>query len=306
MLGARIPGCTARAKVDPAAAPVRAALQLLLEMLASPSGDGQAQRMLLGRRAMAYAVEGVLTGCSEGGALAFYLSTAPRNLEAAETTLRDEIRRFFDHPPDAAMLAVARERLIARWVLANQKRADRSLQIARALLWGQPDPALSGDSPVDSLRAIDGAAIQAVARRYLRDELWVRAAVLPESQQVALGGRGATLRAVDPAPRGKDTAEPSNRPTGRPSDDKSGRVREPPSAARSAKGTAGKATATASPPRAEKSVRKSGERTPANHPNREQHAHSGSPGPGKKPKAATVRDGDTGRKHAGIKSRGKL
>ena len=117
-----------------------------------------------------------------------------------EKHLRDELRRFLDHPPDAAALALARERLASRWVLASQRRGDRSLQLARGLLFGQADPALGDDSPAELIRKLDPETLQAVAKRYLREDRLLRAVVLPDSQRIALGNRGASLRANEPSP----------------------------------------------------------------------------------------------------------
>lgn len=196
VLGARVPGCQAApgARRSPAAASIQAALSLLLELLASESGIGQAQQALLSRRALAFTVEGIRTGCVPDSALALYVATSPRSLDAAEASLRDELRRFVDHPPDAAALALARERLASRWVLASQRRLDRSLQLARGWLFGQADPALGEDSPADLVRKLDPAALQAVAKQYLREDRLLRAVVLPDSQRVAVGNHGVSLR----------------------------------------------------------------------------------------------------------------
>ncbi len=202
ILGARVPGCSAApaSRRSPAAASTQAALSLLLELLASDSGIGQAQQALLSRRALAFTVEGIRTGCVPDSTLALYVATSPRSLDAAEASLRDELRRFLDHPPDAAALALARERLASRWVLASQRRGDRSLQLARGLLFGQADPALGDDSPAELIRKLDPETLQAVAKRYLREDRLLRAVVLPDSQRIALGNRGASLRANEPSP----------------------------------------------------------------------------------------------------------
>lgn len=202
VLGARVPGCAAADRGTPLA------LELLQELLASDAGTGAAQQLLLNRRALAFSVEGALSGCLPERSLTVYAATSPRNLDAAEAGLRDELRRLSDHPAAPEALALARERLASRWVLAGQRRSDRALQLARGLLFGLPDPALSGDSPPELLRRIDAAALQALAKHYLRDEQLVRAAVLPESQRIALSARGVTLRPVEPAPAVADVSSP--------------------------------------------------------------------------------------------------
>ncbi len=194
VLGARVPGCASSDRSTPLA------LDVLLELLASEGGTGGAQQLLLNRRALAFSVEGALSGCLPERTLSLYVATSPRNLDAAEAGLRDELRRLSDHPVAPEALALARERLASRWVLASQRRSDRALQLARGLLFGLPDPALGGGSPPELLRQIDAAKLQALAKQYLADEKLLRAAVLPESQRIALGTRGVTLRAVEPAP----------------------------------------------------------------------------------------------------------
>ena len=200
MLGARVPGCspTPGTRPSPAAANTQAALALLLELLATESGIGQAQQALLSRRALAFTVEGIRTGCVPDSALALYVASSLRSLDAAEASLRDELRRFVDHPPDAEALELARERLASRWVLASQRRSDRSMQLARGLLFGESDPAFGEASPADRVRTIDADTLQSVAKRYFRDENWVRAAVLPDSQRVAVGTRGVSPRTSEP------------------------------------------------------------------------------------------------------------
>lgn len=207
VLGAAVPGCsvTRGARRSPAFASTQAALSLLLELLASESGIGQAQQALLSRRALAFTVEGIRTGCVPDSTLALYVATTPRNLDAAEASLRDELRRFLDHPPDANALALARERLASRWVLASQRRSDRALQLARGLLFGQADPALGDESPADLLRKLEPETLQAVAKRYLREDQLLRAVVLPDSQRIAVGNRGVSLREREPI-----TAQPSD------------------------------------------------------------------------------------------------
>ncbi len=210
VLGARVPGCAAAERSTPLA------LQLLLELLASEAGTGEAQTLLLSRRALAFSVEGSLSACLPERALSIYVATSPRNLEAAEAGLRDELRRLSDHPIAAEALSLARERLISRWVLLGQRRSDRALQLARALLFGLPDPALSGDHPAELLRRITAAELQALAKHYLRDELLLRVAVLPESQRLAVGARGVSLRPVPPAPAVEASAlKPAQKPRGR-------------------------------------------------------------------------------------------
>ena len=194
LLGARVPGCAPADRGTPLS------LELLLELLASEAGTGTAQQALLNRRALAFSVEGTLSGCLPERSLSLYVATSPRSLDAAEAALRDEIRRLVDHPVAPETLALARERLVSRWVLSGQRRGDRALQLARALLFGLPDPALSGDSPAELLRHIDASALQALAKQYLSDGQLVRAAVLPESQRLALSAHGVTLHRVEPAP----------------------------------------------------------------------------------------------------------
>ena len=194
LLGARVPGCASADRGTPLS------LELLLELLASEAGTGAAQQALLNRRALAFSVEGALSGCLPERSLSLYVATSPRSLDAAEAALRDEIRRLADHPVAPEALALARERLVSRWVLSGQRRADRAQQLARALLFGLPDPALGGDSPAELLRHINAAALQALAKQYLSDGQLVRAAVLPESQRLALSTRGVTLHRVEPAP----------------------------------------------------------------------------------------------------------
>lgn len=261
VLGAAVPGCsvTRGARRSPAFASTQAALSLLLELLASESGIGQAQQALLSRRALAFTVEGIRTGCVPDSTLALYVATTPRNLDAAEASLRDELRRFLDHPPDANALALARERLASRWVLASQRRSDRALQLARGLLFGQADPALGDESPADLLRKLEPETLQAVAKRYLREDQLLRAVVLPDSQRIAVGNRGVSLRE-----RELTTAQPTG--------DASRRA-APPSKGSSAKSGPNDKAATKSPDHAAK-------RTPA-----VKHAAK----PGHKPAGQAVR-----------------
>lgn len=159
--------------------PDRAAVELLLELLAPSPDEGRLPRALLARRGLVHAFSGQLSTGILPGYLAFSLTTAPGQLEVAEATLRDELHRLIDHPVPGDELALARGRLLARRALAGQRRIDQAERLARAVALGLPDRLLDGEDPEARLLAVDARSVQAAAAAVLREERLLRAAVLP-------------------------------------------------------------------------------------------------------------------------------
>lgn len=164
--------------------PDRYALEVLIEMLAAPvpaPADGAAgllARTLRDRRGLAFAVQPLLRIGALPGFVAFHLTTTPQNLEAAEAGLRDELRRVVDHAPGTAELERARDRLLSRFARLHERFADRAAGLALDRVLGLRGASEDGYTP--GLLAVDAAAVQRAARRFLGDGSAVLAAVLPE------------------------------------------------------------------------------------------------------------------------------
>ena len=160
--------------------PDRYALEVLIEMLAAPA-DGSAgllTRTIRDRRGLAFAVRPLLRIGALPGFVAFHLTATPQNLEAAEAGLRDELRRVVDHAPGTVELERARDRLLSRFARLHERFADRATGLALDRALGLRGASEDGYTP--GLLAVDAAAVQRAARRFLGDGSAVLAAVLPE------------------------------------------------------------------------------------------------------------------------------
>lgn len=162
----------------------RAAAAVLAELLCG--GSQKLQRELVERAGLALSAGGRLEQGLDGGELILWLSSSPSRLESAEVGLRDFLHRFVDQPLDESEVALARDRLVSRRAMQEQRRSDRALHAARALALGQ-EPRRE---PLEAvLPAVDATQVRQVARRLLKEENMIRAAVVPESLAPALAVR---------------------------------------------------------------------------------------------------------------------
>lgn len=213
VLGFPAPG--RRALLPGRSEPDRAAVELLLELLAPSADEGRLPQALLARRGLVRSFEAQLSAGVLPGYLAFYLTTAPGQLEVAEATLRDELHRLVDHPVAAEELAAARERLLARRARLAQRRPDRASSLALAAALGLPDRLLTQEDPEGQLLAVDAQAVQAAAAAVLREERLLRVAVLPAPLAPSptidpSKGRLVASRAPVPLPPAKKPRESAN------------------------------------------------------------------------------------------------
>jgi zinc protease len=148
-----------------------------LEVLSSAiSGlGGRLFEELRSRRSLAYSVSASPVPRWLGGAFIAYIGTAPEREEEARAALREELLRTAAEPLPAADIARAQRYMIGSWQIRQQTHSRQATDLAWALLLGRGLAELR-DFP-DRVLAVDAAAIQAAAARWLRTDDLIEAVV---------------------------------------------------------------------------------------------------------------------------------
>jgi zinc protease len=155
--------------------PDRFALEVLAQVLA-----GQGGRLFLelrDRRGLAYSVNAVNAEGVAPGLFAVTIGTAPEKLEAARNGIREELTRLLDAAPAPEELERARRYLIGNFEIDRQRCAVRAAHMALDALYG-----LGADAQrrhAGAVAAVSASDVLRVARRILRFDAAVEAAVLP-------------------------------------------------------------------------------------------------------------------------------
>ncbi len=197
-------------------APDRYPLEVLGAVLSGQGGRLAVE--LHDRRGLLYRVKVLSMMGSDPGYLGVYFSSSPQKLEAAQAAVRDELRKLVDHYLSKEELSRAKQHLIGVHEIRMQRRSELAAELASHEALGVPFR--EHLAYADRVFAVDAAAVQRVARRYLDEERSVVAAVLPESMTPAAGRRSlreSPVSQVDPRPapvgdgRGPSRKTPASR-----------------------------------------------------------------------------------------------
>jgi len=151
-----------------------------LDLLMSILGRSKASRLVASLRERQGLVSAITSGLSplEGaGLVTIAAQLEPQNLERAEAEVLAEIRRVRDGGVTAAELK--------RAITAAEVEHEFSTETAegRARAYGQAETIWRLEEELlylDRVRSVNAAQVQAVARRYLDLERYVRVALLPQ------------------------------------------------------------------------------------------------------------------------------
>ena len=150
-----------------------------LDVLASILGRSKSSRLVASLRERQALVSGINSGLSAlqgAGLLTVTAQLEPQNLERAETEVLAEVRRLQEGGVSAAELK--------RAITAAEVEHEFSTETAegRARAYGQAETIWRLEEELiylDRIRSVTAAQVQAVARRYLDLERYVRVALLP-------------------------------------------------------------------------------------------------------------------------------
>jgi len=150
-----------------------------LDVLASILGRSKSSRLVASLRERQALVSGINSGLSAlqgAGLLTVTAQLEPQNLERAETEVLAEVRRLQEGGVSGAELK--------RAITAAEVEHEFSTETAegRARAYGQAETIWRLEEELiylDRIRSVTAAQVQAVARRYLDLERYVRVALLP-------------------------------------------------------------------------------------------------------------------------------
>lgn len=121
---------------------------------------------LRSRRSLAYSVSAYPMPRWLGGAFVAYIGTSPDREAEARAALVDELARLAEEPLPEEDLQRARQYLVGSWQIRRQTNGSQLGDLASVLLLGE---GLEDLRRYESrIRAVDAAAVQAAAERWLR------------------------------------------------------------------------------------------------------------------------------------------
>ncbi|HSJ25510.1 MAG TPA: insulinase family protein [Longimicrobiales bacterium] len=123
---------------------------------------------LRSRRSLAYAVSAMPLPRWLGGAYLAYIGTAPDREAEARAELTAELLRSATEPLPEDELERARRYMIGTWQIRQQTNSSQLGDLAGALLLGEGLAELREHEA--RIRAVDAAAVQQAARRWLRED----------------------------------------------------------------------------------------------------------------------------------------
>lgn len=176
--------------------PERHALEVLLTVLAGP--EGRLRQTLVERRALAFRFEALAVDGLDPGYVALYAATTPERAEPLQAALREELRRLVAQPVTDDELQRAREHLIGLSETGMERRARLAEALALHEVYGLG--AAEAGRYAERTLAVDAAAVQRAARRFLDERPAVLAAVLPESLTPGATRRGLLSPPPPPPP----------------------------------------------------------------------------------------------------------
>ena len=186
LCGVRVPGFA-----DPDLPALRVATRILAQ-----NQDSRLHRALVDDAKLAYLVQGDLVRLAQSGML--YIGVAVPSgvaLSAAEPLLAAELTRLATAPVSATELARAIHQLEAEYVFSLERVGSLASRLGEATVLGG-DPELI-NREVPALRAVDAAAVQRVARRYLAEDRRTLVQLLPTAAASAPTTAPAALRPTD-------------------------------------------------------------------------------------------------------------
>ncbi|MBN2358180.1 MAG: insulinase family protein [Deltaproteobacteria bacterium] len=161
----------------------RPPLQILTRILAQ-NRDSRLHRALVDERTLAYLVQGELVPLAQPGLLYIGVAVRPgQSAAAAEKVLLAEMDRLCVSPVTAAELDRARRQLEAEYVFSLESVGSLASRLGEATVLGG-DPELVNREPM-ALRAVDAAAVQRVAQRYLVEDRRALVQLLPTAPSSA-------------------------------------------------------------------------------------------------------------------------
>jgi zinc protease len=149
------------------------ALQVMSSAIAGLGG--RLFEELRSRRSLAYAVSASPMARRLGGAFIGYIGTAPEREEEARASLMEELVRTTQEPLPADDVERAKRYMIGAWQIRQQTNSQQAGDLAYALLLGDGLEELRQHEA--RVRAVDAAAIQAAAQRWIRPDRVVQAIV---------------------------------------------------------------------------------------------------------------------------------
>ncbi len=136
--------------------------------------SGQSGRLfteLRDKQSLAYSLSSFSMLGLDTGAFGIYLGTSPEKREQALAGIWQQLRRVRQEEISPAELARAKNILISQYQLGLQTHASQALEIALNETYGLGQD--FGDRYIAGINAVDGAAVLAVAQRYILPEHYV-------------------------------------------------------------------------------------------------------------------------------------
>jgi len=118
-----------------------------------------------------------------------------QQLPTAEKRVADELDRLASSPVSAAELGRAQHQLEAEFVFSLERVGSLASRLGEAAVLGGDPELINRELP--ALRAVDAAAVQRVARRYLAEDRRTLVQLLPPAATRAPATAPATARPAD-------------------------------------------------------------------------------------------------------------